>query len=312
MYLSECNVESGIMKYYSLLTFCSILLLSSQSYSQASLHSGGGDSGESDFGNLNINVPDDDQQDDAEPSNSDGSNCEDSNDSPSPNMPPSEGVMPLNNTNGNVSYEPNSYSMYVPIFDILEYINRQNSPSLEVTEWRIPKNDKRGQRPVDPAEKFRNRINTQDKVNSGTRPRITMRGKECPSDLTGNPDDCPGQREGDYPRDRDECDCCCHSSSSNNNGWLTEDSDSWGQADSYERSNRNSDRDDCDKKNDKSDCDSDDNRESCDENRTRDDDDCDSDENRESCDENRSWDGDDDECDCNCDCKYPYGIVLYD
>jgi len=295
--MRQIQVELGIMKTLSLMTFCSILLLSSQSYSQDSLHSGGGDSGESDFGNLNIDVPDEDQQDDAEPSNSDGSNCDESNETPKPNMPPSEGVMPPSSTTNDVSYEPSSYSVYVPIFDILAYIDQQSSPSLEVTEWRIPKFERKGR----PSATPRNRIIPSDGVKPDSRPRIVMRGKECPSDVTGNPDDCPGQRDGSYPRNRDECDCCCHSSSSDDDGWLTKDSNSWGQADSHERSNRDSDSDDCDKKDDKSDCDSDDDRESCDENRTWDNDDNDDDD-----------DDDDDDCRCTCDCKYPYGIVLYD
>jgi hypothetical protein len=245
---------------------------------------------------LNIDVPDEDQQDGEQPTNSNESNCESSqNDSPSPNMPGSEGVFPSENTNGQVSYVPKEYSVNIPIFDIIGYIEQENSPSMNVTEWRVPR-ERKGRRSETPNDRYSDRVNPQDSIKTRpeSRPRIALRGKDCPSDISGNPDDCPGQRTTDIPRDRSECDCCCHNSSSLGDNWFTEDSNSWGQADSHERSRSDSDRDDND-----SDCDKKDERK-----------DRDSDDNRESCDDNQSWD--DDECDCTCDCRYPYGIAMYD
>ena len=49
------------MKTTHLITICSILLLSSQTYSQESVAGGG--MGGSDFGNVNLDVPEEGQQD---------------------------------------------------------------------------------------------------------------------------------------------------------------------------------------------------------------------------------------------------------
>jgi hypothetical protein len=275
------------------------------------------------MGSIILNVPAEGEDDNP---HSDGNN--DNNDSnPNPNgaaeepiggsdetvTPPSESVIPNSIPNQfkgsmkldlgaffkgwalpSVGFKDSSESTsLIIIVDEPEKDDNDTSWSVPVREWRVPSSGKNSIRPVDPVEKFRNRINTQDKVNSGTRPRIVLRGDDGTSCLNGG-----GSKYGnDIPRDTTPqsptCDCCCHDSSSRLRN-LFESSNSWDEYQGNAYSQYDNGKDDVNRygdgghKEDDSQGHSDDNS------------------------PGQSYTYNDDDCDCRCDCRKPFGIAMYD
>jgi hypothetical protein len=292
------------MKTIPLLTTCSILLLSPQVLSQETLQGGSGGGG--DMGNIEVDVPCEGEEDSPRPNetnddhNPNGSADEasgGSDETVSPNhfdgsMTLDVGAFLRGWTLPTVAFKDSSESTsLIIIIDEPDKDNNGPDWSVPAREWRVPSSEKISYRPVDPVEKFRNRINSQDKVNSGTRPRIVMRGKDYPS--------CPNSGGNDEPRETviqySTCDCCCHESSSNGPR-ITTSSESWD--DDYEGnaySQSEDDKEEVDRYGGKR-CESSD------------------DENYE---DNNSLGqtftySDYDECECRCTCQKPFDIVMYD
>ena len=265
------------MKTTHLITICSILLLSSQTYSQESVAGGG--MGGSDFGNVNLDVPEEGQQDEAQPKNSDqtqdasSDTTNDSVEAPS-GTPTADG-----GGGGYISTENVTWQVSTPVLSILQFIDiisytgDDSNSGLQVTEWKI-----RGeQRPkVDPVEKFRNRINKQGKVNSGTRVLLTNKGRDG-SSCNSRPRQDTVDNTARIPK---QCSCCCHEKPSGG-PYLTETAAIWddGQSSSaYGQHDVGKDGNPAESHDD----------------------------------QGGSSLKDDDDCDCNCKCGYPIGIAFYD
>jgi hypothetical protein len=284
------------MKTIPLLTTCSILLLSPQVLSQETLLGGGGG-----MGNIEVDVPCEGEEDSPGP--------DETNDDPNPNGSADEpsggsdetvtpnhfqGSMTLDIgaflrgwTLPTVAFKDSSESTSLIII-VDEPEKDDNGPdwSVPVREWRVPSSGNISYRPVDPVEKFRNRVNSQFKVNSGTRPRIVMLGKDYPKYPNRDNNDEPRDTVIQYPT----CDCCCHQSSSNGPRFTTS-SESW---DDYDGGNAYGQ--------------SEYNKEEVDRyggNR------CESNDNDNSQGQSFTF-SDDDECECRCTCRKPFGIALYD
>lgn len=153
-------------------------------------------------------------------------------------------------------------------------------------------------RPVDPVEKFRNRINTQDKVNSGTRPRISNKDWDIPScPNNGNGTKKDGEQTVDPPFQMPPpylCDCCCHYKSSRNVP-LTTTSDDWDKDQTTSTTYTHDERYNDDRRNDNGGCKKTDIGIPPESEVTNDE-------------QTHSVD----DCDCNCVCRQPKGFAVFD
>jgi hypothetical protein len=153
-------------------------------------------------------------------------------------------------------------------------------------------------RPVDPVEKFRNRINSQDKVNSGTRPRIANKDWDIPT--------CPNNGNG-TKKDSDQtidppflmpppylCDCCCHSKSARDIP-LTSSSNGWDQYQDSSNSYTHDERYNDDRRSENGGC-----KSTSKDNQSE----------PKGTDDSHAYS--DDDCDCNCRCRKPKGFVMFD
>ncbi len=281
------------MKTIPLLTACSTLLLSSQSFSQDSVATGGGGNSDGGMGTINMDVPAEGEDDNPSP----GHENETTNDTTPSQFQGSIqldlGAFYKGWTVPSVASSGSESTSLIIIVDEPGKDDNGTDWSVPVREWRVPSSGKIANRPVDPDVKFRNRINTQDKVNSGTRPRIVLRGDEktsCPNGGGSKYDDnTPRDKTPQYP----SCDCCCHESSSRLRK-LFESSNNWDDYQGNAYTQYDNGKDDVNRygddghKDDDSQCHSDDNS------------------------PGQSYTYDNDDCDCSCDCHKPFGIAMYD